>query len=150
MSFKCKLRISHHRMKQVLNKFRIKWCQSSFFFSSRQIISHPIRNIRANPSSTEAVRQHCSHPGGYQLWHISVTGGPQLYSPEYHWVWINHPPSVTSHTLHPGLADSTICMTKWAASWQNQQSGCAPSEDSDEPGHPPGLIRVFTGRSMSS
>ena len=26
----------------------------------------------------------------------------------------------------------------WAASWQNQQSGCAPSEDSDRPGHPLG------------
>ena len=33
---------------------------------------------------------------------------------------------------------------KWAASWQNQQ--CAPSEDSDQPGHPPSLIRVFAVR----
>ena len=32
----------------------------------------------------------------------------------------------------------------WAISWQNQQSECAPSEDSDQPGHPPSLIRVFT------
>ena len=31
----------------------------------------------------------------------------------------------------------------WAASWQNQQCGCAPNEDSDQPGHPPSLIRVF-------
>ena len=31
MSFKCKLCISHHRMKQVLNKFRTKWCLSSYF-----------------------------------------------------------------------------------------------------------------------
>ena len=31
VSFKCKLRISHHRMKQVLNKFRIKWCRLSYF-----------------------------------------------------------------------------------------------------------------------
>ena len=31
----------------------------------------------------------------------------------------------------------------WAASWQNQQSECAASEDSDQPGHPPSLIRVF-------
>ena len=35
---------------------------------------------------------------------------------------------------------------KWAASWQNQQDGCAPSEDSDQPGHPPSLIRVFAFR----
>ena len=33
----------------------------------------------------------------------------------------------------------------WATSWQNQQCGCAPSEDSDQPGHPPSLIRVFAG-----
>ena len=30
----------------------------------------------------------------------------------------------------------------WAASWQNQQSKCAPSEDSDQPGHPPRLRRL--------
>ena len=34
----------------------------------------------------------------------------------------------------------------WAASWQNKQCGCAPSEDSDQPGHPPSLIRVFAVR----
>ena len=34
----------------------------------------------------------------------------------------------------------------WAASWQNQQCGCAPSEDSDQPGHLPSLIRVFAVR----
>ena len=32
---------------------------------------------------------------------------------------------------------------KWAATWQNQQCGFAPSEDSDQPGHPRSLIRVF-------
>ena len=35
---------------------------------------------------------------------------------------------------------------KWATTWQNQQSECAPSEDSDQPGHPPSLIRVFVVR----
>ena len=30
----------------------------------------------------------------------------------------------------------------WAISWQNQQCGCAPSEDSDLPGHPPSLISL--------
>ena len=34
----------------------------------------------------------------------------------------------------------------WAATWQNQQSECASSEDSDQPGHPPSLIRVFALR----
>ena len=35
---------------------------------------------------------------------------------------------------------------KRAASWQNRQSECAPSEDSHQPGHPPSLIRVFAVR----
>ena len=34
----------------------------------------------------------------------------------------------------------------WAATWQNQQNGCAPSEDSDQPGHPPSLISFFADR----
>ena len=35
---------------------------------------------------------------------------------------------------------------KWAATWQNQQSDCAPNEDSDQPGHPPSPIKIFTVR----
>ena len=31
-----------------------------------------------------------------------------------------------------------------------QQNECAPSKDSDQPGHPPSLIRVFAGRSIGS
>ena len=34
-------------------------------------------------------------------------------------------------------------MQKWATTWQNPQSDRAPSECSDQPGHPPSLIRVF-------
>ena len=34
----------------------------------------------------------------------------------------------------------------WAASWQNQQSGMSPSEDSNQPGHPPSLIKVSAVR----
>ena len=30
----------------------------------------------------------------------------------------------------------------------NQQNGCAPSKDSDQPGSPPSLIRVFAVRSI--
>ena len=31
----------------------------------------------------------------------------------------------------------------WAATWQNQQNESVTSEDSDQPGHPPSLIRVL-------
>ena len=41
---------------------------------------------------------------------------------------------------------TTFVEHNWAASWQNQQSECAPSEDSDQPGHPPSLTRVFAVR----
>ena len=38
---------------------------------------------------------------------------------------------------------STTNKNKCAVSWQNQQMACAPSDDSDQPGHLPSLIRVF-------
>ena len=44
------------------------------------------------------------------------------------------------------LAKLKNIMLIWAATWQNQQNECAPSEDSDQPGHPPSLIRVFAVR----
>ena len=52
----------------------------------------------------------------------------------------------------PTLLVDAISVTdyKWAATWQNQQSDCAPSEDSDRSGHPPSLIRVFAVRLMGS
>ena len=33
---------------------------------------------------------------------------------------------------------------------KTKKMACAPSEDSDQPGHLPSLIRVFTVRSMGS
>ena len=38
----------------------------------------------------------------------------------------------------------------WAVSWQNQQNDCAPSEDSDQPGHLPSLILGSNGPKLSS
>ena len=47
-----------------------------------------------------------------------------------------------SHQYHLHTFDDNT----WAATWQNQQNGCASSQDSDKPGHPPSLIRVFVVR----
>ena len=47
---------------------------------------------------------------------------------------------------HNLMAQMLRFLMIWAATWQNQQSDCAPSEDSDQPGHPPSLIRVFAVR----
>ena len=41
---------------------------------------------------------------------------------------------------------TTMAKTIWAASWQNNKMIYAPSEDSDQPGLPPSLIRVFAVR----
>ena len=41
---------------------------------------------------------------------------------------------------------SNIGISIWAATWQNQENDCAPSEDSDQPGRPPSLIRVLAVR----
>ena len=52
----------------------------------------------------------------------------------------------TMNLLLTSLLLSKTGFAKWAATWQNQQCGCAPSEDSDQSGHPPSLIRVFPVR----
>ena len=46
------------------------------------------------------------------------------------------------------LTFETIAVTilQWATSRQNQQNNCASSEDSDQPGQPPSLIKVFAVR----
>ena len=58
-------------------------------------------------------------------------------------------PITEIHDYNAGKLANKVVLN-WAASWQNQQSDCAPSEDSDQPGHPPSLIRVFAVRSMGS
>ena len=41
-------------------------------------------------------------------------------------------------------------LDKRVAEQQNQQMTCVPSEDSDQPGHLPSLIRVFAVHFMGS
>ena len=50
------------------------------------------------------------------------------------------------HDLRTFTWNSKFQVNRWAATWQNQQNECALSEDSDQPGHPPSLIRVFAVR----
>ena len=62
------------------------------------------------------------------------------------WLWIKYDCSENKDTnfLKPRA-------NIWASAWQNLQSGInAPSEDSNQPWHPPSLIRVFAVRSMGS
>ena len=62
-------------------------------------------------------------------------------------------PGQTNCIIWQIFIENCLCLTLctevlyiWAATWQNQQTECAPSEDSDQPGHPPSLIRVFAVR----
>ena len=58
---------------------------------------------------------------------------------------INHP----THHLWPlwfVFKKILYSIYTWAATWTNKQSECVPSEDLDQPGHPPSLIRVFAVR----
>ena len=48
---------------------------------------------------------------------------------------------------HSAISRTTLyILGNWAASWQNQQSDCAPSEDLDQPGYLPSLMGVFAVR----
>ena len=51
----------------------------------------------------------------------------------------------TKRMLVENFTIITLISNKWTATWQNQQSGCAPSEDSDQTGRMPRLIWVFAG-----
>ena len=65
-----------------------------------------------------------------------------------HQVWKSTKfPAIVSENLD---WNTILCLRNWAASWQNQQNDCMPSEDSDQPGHLPSLIRVFAVHSMDS
>ena len=50
------------------------------------------------------------------------------------------------HSRNLSICQISAAVIIWAVPWQNQQCGCAPREDSDQPGHPPSLIRVFAVR----
>ena len=52
--------------------------------------------------------------------------------------------SMVSWPIHTvaGQASKQLTTVLSAATWQNQQNECAPSEDSDQPGHPPSLISL--------
>ena len=78
-----------------------------------------------------SVRGFCCLPVHFKI-QDSLQKPPNNESPEKS---VNKSEMRSSH--------SSDCMTK-------PTNGCAPNEDSDQPGHSPSLIRVFTLRSMGS
>ena len=55
-------------------------------------------------------------------------------------------PPLLAHTSSESRGTFRQKARSLAAPWQNKQCGCVPSEDSDQPGHLPSLIRVFAVR----
>ena len=53
------------------------------------------------------------------------------------------PPKIGLSLSHCLLFQSEEPKQTWATSWQTNKNECAPSEDSDQSGHLPSLIRVF-------
>ena len=77
MSFKCKLRISHHRMKQVVNKFRIKWCLASYFSLPAKLllIQSGIQGpIRAPTGRFDNIGSMEGRYGWHRIWYKSRYG----------------------------------------------------------------------------
>ena len=52
--------------------------------------------------------------------------------------------------MHPNDAEQWRFWSDYLSCLMTKPIICAPSEDSDQPGHPPSLIRVFAVRSMGS
>ena len=46
------------------------------------------------------------------------------------------------YTVWPSSFRGFLYLLVWAATWNNQQNECVPSEDSDQPGHLPSLISL--------
>ena len=64
-------------------------------------------------------------------------------------VLVNEP--LEKETLFSPLASTIICEKVIEPPHdKSNEMACAPSEDSDQPGHPPSLIRVFAVRWMGS
>ena len=66
----------------------------------------------------------------------------EFHEKQLRWIWCTFSSMFQLQSLSPG----NYMISRWAASWQNQEMACVLSEDSDQPGHPPNLIRVFAVR----
>ena len=67
---------------------------------------------------------------------------PNMYLLHFTWWYLT-----MSSIILTSWNDSVVWQFSiWDTTWQNQQNECARIEDSDQPGHPPSLNRVFAVR----
>ena len=84
---------------------------------------------------------------------LSLCGQRSLRWAHKPFCWFRHEAAhleIKLNSLTGNFCRAVYLLVNWATTWQNQQNECAPNEDSDQPGHPPSLIRVFAVRSVGS
>ena len=110
------------------------------------------RNVHIHDYLYNILEKECESQG---LQFISELTRDLHVWPDYHG---NRSP-IADHTLKGMVKLQSelflhVCKKEFkkrqATSWQNQQNDCVPSEDSDQSGDLPSLIRVFTVRSVGS
>ena len=119
------------KVKWQLNNWATSW--ENFFFPSAQSDQRLCYSLLRSYYTSNFYIQNFKPLAG--VWNLS--------SP----VWVSPGRKSRTGFLVMWLAYVYSCIVNnWAASGQNQQNECAPSEDSDQPVHPPSLIRVFAVR----
>ena len=95
------------------------------------------RDIGYSRTGVRYMNINCSVTSNYS-WRCPVDNS-SLYVNQFSWQW-------KISGIIERESGSHLLIYTWAAPWQTKKMACAPSEDSDQPGHPPSLIRVFAVR----
>ena len=90
-----------------------------------------------------------SHPKGLDVWFLVDPSSTSILYMCKHWkLWRDcagsSEPSLVAYVISTII--SCLRWHIWAPHDKTNKMVCAPSEDSDQPGHPPSLIRVFAVR----
>ena len=115
--------------------------ESFDLYMTKDMVKGPYEMLHALYSSNNAFycfRKTFLHPSKMLMWLRPISNGFECW---FLALWI-----LSSSDFITLLSNYSRSKHIWAATWQNQQNGCAPSEDSDQPGHSPSLIRVFAVR----
>ena len=91
------------------------------------------------------------------MWNYKQSSNLYLQGPQMSWnfVWesfiITHVCTIEVHVhVNPLIPETRTSKVHEPPHDKTNKMTCVPSEDSDQPGHPPSLIRVFTVRSIGS
>ena len=135
----------------------LRWAHSHFVgFVMRRLILYPCHSVlhRIWDQHLALAIKHDTWTLHGAIWYQRTVMICQVVLDEAG--WLSHTDkadgnrSIDKSIVHTSSIFNNLSEDIWAATWQNQQSDCAPGEDSDQPGHPSRLIRVFAVRLMGS